>query len=194
MISEVETAIPVDEQLARLRSTNAELLQTKKALQAKLEAALSELATSQADNATLKTQITEAPQKPHDAIVGVPLKRMAAQLSDFPELWLSEFGKRYDVQADDKGNLSILTKDGKPTKDVNGKPLEFEAHAIWRLLTGGSSNYAKSEDAKLFATLTKWHGASGGGSSSANRGTGANGPIEPETKKAHKLPTGLGLR
>jgi len=148
----------------------------------------------QAENAILKTQVTEATQKSQDAIVGIPLKRMAAQLSDFPELFLSEFGRRYDVQADDKGNLSILTKDGKPTKDVNGKPLEFEAHAIWRLLTGGSSSYAKSEDAKLFATLTKWHGAVGAGSGSTSRGTGANGPIETETKKAHKLPTGLGLR
>jgi hypothetical protein len=189
-----ETAIPVDEQLARLRSTNAELLQTKKALQAKLETALSELATSQANNVTLQEQVKAAQQTVHDSIVGVPLRRMAAELSELPELWLSEFQKRYDVQADDKGNLSILTKDGKPTKDVNGKPLEFEAHAVWRLLTGGASSYAKSEDAKLFATLTKWHGAVGAGSGSTARGTGANGPIEPETKKAHRLPTGLGLR
>jgi hypothetical protein len=186
MANEVETVIPVDEQLGRLRSTNAELLQTKKTLQAKLEAALSELATSQADNATLKTQVTEATQKTHDVTVGLPLRRMAAQLSDFPALWLTEFEKRYSVEADGEGNLAILTKDGKPTK------VAFEANALWRLLTGGAGSYAKNEDAKLFATLTKWQGPSGAGSH--GNGTGANIGLETETKKVHKLPTGLGLR
>jgi hypothetical protein len=192
MANEVETVIPVDEQLGRLRSTNAELLQTKKTLQAKLEAALSELATSQADNATLKTQVTEATQKTHDVTVGLPLRRMAAQLSDFPALWLTEFEKRYSVEADGEGNLAILTKDGKPAKDASSKPVAFEANAIWRLLTGGAGSYAKNEDAKLFATLTKWQGPSGAGS--RGNGTGANIGLETETKKVHRLPTGLGLR
>jgi hypothetical protein len=190
MANEVDTT----EELARLRTTLAEILQTKKTLQAKLEAALSELAASQAENATLKTQVTEATQKVTDATVGVPLRKMAAQLSEFPELWLSEFEKRYTVEADSEGNLAILTKDGKPAKDANGKPVAFEANAIWQLLTGGSGSYAKSDDAKLFATLTKWQGASGGGSGSANRGSGANGPLEEKKPKAPKIVAGLGLR
>jgi regulator of replication initiation timing len=190
MANEVDTT----EELARLRTTLAEILQTKKTLQAKIEALQADYTTLQAENATLKTQVTEATQKVTDATVGVPLRKMAAQLSEFPELWLSEFEKRYTVEADSEGKLAILTKDGKPAKDVNGKPVEFEAHAIWRLLTGGASSYAKNEDGKLFATLTKWHGAVGGGSGSTNRGSGANVPLEPETKKAPKIVTGLGLR
>jgi len=193
MATEVETVIPVDEQLSRLRTTNAELLQTKKTLQAKLEAALSELATSQTDNATLKTQVTEATQRTHDVTVGLPLRRMAQQLSEFPELWLSEFQKRYDVQADGEGNLAILTKDGKPAKNASGKPVAFDANAIWALVTGGAGSYAKNEDAKMFATLTKWHGPSGAGS--RGNGTGAN--MDPDFEKKPKAPTvvtGLGLR
>jgi len=56
----------------------------------------------------------------------------------------------------------------------------------------GVHGYAKNEDAKLFATLTKWQGPSGAGS--RGNGTGANIGLEAETKKVHKLPTGLGLR
>jgi hypothetical protein len=187
MATEVDTT----EELARLRTTLTEILQTKKTLQAKLEAALTELATSQADNATLKTQVAEATQKVSDLTVGVPLKRLAAQLSEFPDLWLSEFTKRYSVEADSEGNLAILTKDGKPAKDANGKPVEFAANPIWKLLTGGSGTYAKSEDAKLFATLTKWHGASGGGSGSTNRGSGHNSGLEEKKPKAPKMASGL---
>jgi len=175
-------ATEVDEELARLRTTNADLLQTKKTLQAKVE-------TLQAENATLQTQATEATQKAHDALIGVPLKHMAAQLSEFPALWLCEFEKRYSVEADSEGNLTILTKDGKPANDANGKPVEFAVNAIWKMLTGGAGSYAKTEDAKLFATLTKWQGPSGAGS--RGNGTGANIGLEEKKPKAPKLPTGL---
>jgi hypothetical protein len=185
----------VNEELARLRTTLAELLQTKKNLQAKLETALSDLATAQADNATLQEQVKTAQQAVHDSIVGVPLRRMAAELSDLPELWLAEFEKRYSVEADKNGELTILSKDGKPAIGKDGKPVAFTAHALWAMLTGGPASYGKGDDGKLFATITRWHGPNGAGASGASsRGTAGFSTQEPQTKSKPENRLQLGLR
>lgn len=184
----------VNEELARLRTTVAELLQAKKNLQAKLETALSDLSTAQTDNATLQEQVKAAQQSAHESIVGVPMRRMAAELSELPDLWLAEFQKRYDVQADGKnGELAILTKDGKPAMGKDGKPVPFTAHALWLMLTGGPSNYGKGDSEKVFATLTRWLDPNGAGAN-IERGTGANAPVSAPQKSKQVSASPFGLR
>jgi hypothetical protein len=176
----------VEDELARLRTTNADLLKTKHTLKAKIE----EL---EASATGLQERVTVAEKARHDAIVGMPLRKLAEQVSELPSLWLNEFEKRYTVGADDKGALKLLTKDGKPVKDSNDAPVEVTPNGLWRLLTGGPTSYAKNGDGKLFATLMKWNGPNGGGSGGQSRGSYPP-PSASGNKHAEAPKLGLGLK
>lgn len=174
-------------ELARLRKTNTELLQVKHTLKAKVD----EL---EAANTALQTRATEAEQAAHDALVGVPLKRMAELVSPVPALWLGEFLKYFKVEADKDGKLTILDLEGKPALNKQGKPVEFSQAGLWTLLASEAvlSGGKKDERSKTFNQVMFYAGPNGAGA--GGHGTGANGPLEEKKTKAPKTVTGLGLR
>jgi hypothetical protein len=188
MTTVVDNNAAGSEELARLRTTNAELLQAKHALKAKVE----EL---EASNAALHTRATEAEQATHDALVGVPLKRMAEVVSPVPALFLSEFQKHFKVDADKDGKLTILDLEGKPALTKQGKPVEFSKAGLWTLLASEAvlSGGKKDERSKTFNQVMFYAGPNGTGAGGA-RGTGANGPLEPEKKSKPASNLQLGLR
>lgn len=174
---------PTDE-LATLRLVNSELLAksaTRKAKIAELEVAA----------IALQENITNADAALHDALIGIPLRQLAATVSDAPELFLSEFGKHYTIQADKKdGKITILTLDGKPALDKADKPVEFTPHALYKLLASeavvaGGKNDPRS---KTFAVLMRYFGASGAGG-----GFGVRTARTPATTTPPKRPQ-FGLR
>ena len=188
MATEVDNNAPGSEELARLRTTNAELLQAKHALKAKIE----EL---EANNTALQTRTTEAEQAKHDALIGVPLKRMAELVSPVPALWQSEFQKHFKLEADKDGKLAILDLDGKPILTKQGKPVEFSQSGLWTLLASEAvlSGGKKDERSKTFNQVMFYAGPNGSGAGGA-RGTGANIGLESgKPKAAPKVATGLGL-
>jgi hypothetical protein len=186
-MSEPTNTPNVETELATLRQVNADLLKKKSGYKARI-------AELEADNAKLEERVTVAERARHDALVSVPLRKMAEQVSELPSLWLGEFEKRYTVEADEKGALKLLTKDGQLVKDSNDAPVEVSPNGLWRFLTGGATSYAKSEDGKMFATLMKWCGPSGAGSGGQSRGNFSPSTSAQPEKKPNVPTASLGLR
>ena len=170
-------------ELERLRKANAELSTKARERKARIE----ELETL---NATLQTKTAEAEAARHDALVGVPLRKIAATVSPVPQLWLAEFAKHYKIEADTDGNLSVQTLDGKPARDRNEKIVEFTPHGLWNLLasdaviTGGT----KDERSKTFHHLMNYFGATGGANTTQRPSASAR------DAKQENSPLQLGLR
>ena len=185
----IDSALPAEEQVIRLRKTNKSLL----AKSAERKGRIAELET---ENAALKTTAETAQAKYQEAIVGVPLRALAENISPVPKMWLSEFLKFYKVEANEDDKPAILNLDGTPVM-VNGEPIAFTPNALWRLLTGGENDYAATEEKKTFALITRWCGASGSGERMAGRwGSGINvsaAPNAPEKEEAN-VDTQFGLR
>lgn len=181
----IEPGLPPEEEVKRLRKTNKSVL-------AKSHERKGRIAELETENAGLKTKAEAAETKLREAVVGVPLRKLTANMSNAPGLFLSEFEKRFKVESVD-GELIVNDLTGKTVME-DGKPIAFSGPALWRMLTGGASNYAKTEDASMFALLLKWNGPSGSGASGGMRnGSGSTGtsPRKPE----QKAPTvELGLR
>jgi hypothetical protein len=143
-------------ELSTLRQAHQEILAKRK----KDKARIAELELAAID---LQEKATKAEAAAHDALIGVPLRRMAATVSDVPELFLSEFAKYYSITPDKDGNISITTLDGKPAIDRNGKPVEFTPHSLYSLLASQAVVAGGTKDArsKTFAVLMRYFGASG---------------------------------
>ena len=118
------TPATVDEatEISTLRRVNAELVAKHARDKAKIEAL-------QGETAALQAKLTEAGNTIKDATVSVPLKAMANSISKCPELFLEQFNKGYKVEMLD-GKLSLLSADGKPVTDKDGKTVPFEAKAL----------------------------------------------------------------
>jgi hypothetical protein len=173
----IEPGLPAEEQVIRLRKSNKSILSKS----AERKTRIAELET---ENATLKTKYEASEAKYTEAIVGVPLRALAEQISDVPKLWLEQFLQRYKVEAGEDGKPSIVNLDGTPVV-VDGAPIAFSANAVWTLVTGGATNYAKDEDSKTFSTITRWQGASGGGANGSMRNSKGSmtGPAQPKKEE-----------
>ena len=185
----IDSALPAEEQVIRLRKTNKSLL----AKSAERKGRIAELET---ENAVLKTTAETAQAKYQEAIIGVPLRALAENISPVPKMWLSEFLKYYKVEAGEDDKPAILNLDGTPVL-VNGEPIAFTPNALWRLLTGGENDYAATEKKKTFALITRWCGASGSGATMAGRGeSGIDVPAAPTApeRKEVRVDTQFGLR
>jgi len=129
----------------------------------------------------LQDKATKAESAAQDALTGAPLRRMAAIVSDVPELFLSEFGKHYAINADKDGNISVNSLDGKPAIDRDGKPVEFTPHSLYSLLASQAvvAGGAKDARSKTFAVLMKYFGASGAaGTQGSNRVVAKKTPFQ----------------
>jgi len=138
-------------ELLTLRALREELLQAKATLKARVT-------VLETEASTLTERATKAEATMRAAIVDVPLKRLAEQISPVPELFLSELQKDYSIEPNERGELVLLTKqDSKPVMK-NGKPIEFTHHEFYQALTDGATN----ERSKVFLTIMRYSGASGG--------------------------------
>ena len=183
----IETGLPAEEQVTRLRKSNKSIL----AKSAERKARIAELET---ENGKLKTQAETAEAKYTDAIIGVPLRSLAESISDIPKLWLSEFQKHYAVVANEDGKPAVTKLDGTPVL-VDGQPIAFTANAIWTLVTGGATSFAKDEDSKTFAAITRWQGGSGSGANGAGRNSNnRTNPLPPKSSSEKKPEVEFGLR
>ena len=171
---------PDSAEILTLRQAHQDLLTKRQ----RDKARIAELEVS---SVALQDKVTKAEAAIQDALIGAPLRRMAATVSDVPDLFLSEFAKHYAIAPDKDGNISVTTLDGKPALDRDGKPVEFTPHSLYSLLASqaivaGGTNDARS---KTFAVLMKYFGASGAG------GTRASSKQAPATKA---VPFQFGLR
>jgi len=141
-------------ELATLRRVNAELLQAKHTLKARI-------ATLEGEAANLDSKAEKAVSTMRAAVIELPLKRLAAEVSNAPELFLAELQKDFDVRACDDGNLGLIGKDGKPALNHEGKPVEFSHVGLYRLLAG-LPHEPSNERRSTYRTLMKYKGASGG--------------------------------
>lgn len=170
-----ETLTPAEE-IAALRTTNAELLRKSKERKAKV----TENETTIAD---LQARLTTAESALHDATVGAPLRSMAATLSPVPDVFMAELAKHYKVDLKD-GKLVLLTLDGKPVKDGEDE-VAFNAKALSKLLTAGTN-----EDFATFPHIIYGSKASGGGAS-PSPGSSFPYPDKQTGKQVERSPFGL---
>jgi hypothetical protein len=161
-----EPVVTVDPaELETLRRTNAELVAKHARDKARLEAL-------ESGTATLQAKLTETSQSLYQATVGVPLRAMAEEMSQLPDLFLEQFSKHFKVESV-KGVLTLQTPDGKPAVDNNGKAIPFEREALTKLLTDGDDARAKT-----FRAITVVSKASGAAHSSPSTRTTA--PARPQ--------------
>jgi hypothetical protein len=143
-------------ELATLRKVNAELLQTKHTLKAKIE-------QLEGNAATLESRTEKAESMMRAAVIDVPMRRLAEGIAHVPSLFIAELEKDYRVDVDaDSGELRLLTKeDGKVVTNGKGEPVAMTHNALYTLLAG-KLNEPKSDREKVFATLMIYSGARGG--------------------------------
>lgn len=145
-----------DVELVTLRKVNAELLQAKHTLKAKVTSLEADVlaATEKADKAQAAARAV---------IVDQPLKRMVSELSkDVPELVMRELLADFKFEAGDDGSILITNiADGKPIAAKNGKAVAFDKHSLHLFLIG--DNYAeKSDRQRVYTHLLGVPAGSGG--------------------------------
>lgn len=164
--SNVLTPIEPPDELATLRRVNAELVTKNSTRKAKVK----ELEASVMD---LQGKLTIADTTIHELSINAPLKAMAESISIAPDAFIHEFSKSYRLDVV-KGELTILTPDGKPVLQGD-KPIPFERDALKTLLTS-----ADHPQAKVFNSILIVSRASGaGGVPSNTRGQRNNRESEP---------------
>jgi hypothetical protein len=163
---------PDEVEVITLRRINAELLAAKHTLKARVAVLESEAAT-----ATMRA-----------AVITLPMQRLAEIASNAPELFLEQLSRDYDVVANDDGSLALNTKDGKLVTARDSKPLEMTHNGLYNLLAG-MPHEKKDNRARLYTTIMKFSGSSGG----------MGRPMTPSAKikelaEKEIVPTQFGLR
>src|ERR1051326_7411762 len=124
---------PNEDELARLRTANAEL--TTKAKTRK-----ERIAALETENATLKNQL-------HEAIVGKPQKAVAVDLfGELSDVFVEQFNKRFKVESKD-GKLCVFDLEGKPFNGKDGKQVAFCRESLYPLLT--DADKPRSEERRV---------------------------------------------
>ena len=70
----IETNLPLEQEVLRLRKTNKSIL-------AKSHERKARIAELETENGTLKTKADAAEAKAHEAVVGIPLRKLAATMT-----------------------------------------------------------------------------------------------------------------
>ncbi len=161
----------------------SELLEKNRKLKTKVE----ELESA---HAALQSQLAETQETLTDVRVNQPLRKMAAEISDVPELWLSEFEKVYKLQPEGD-TLLITTQEGKTVNGKDGKPIPFSPQGLFGITAAEAyTDGSKASDAaKKFKAITRYFGPSGGISSYGRRSSLSN--VQEPAKKDAPLTFGL---
>ena len=149
------TPTPEAIELETLRRVKGELEVKHQKQKQRLSEMETELATHKE-----KAQIAETALR--EAVVEVPLKRLAESISTVPNTWLTTLKSEFDIQSKN-GELVLMTKAGEPVKDAEGKPVSMEERALAKYLTETDLD---SERTKLFRLMTRGSKASGAQSAS----------------------------
>ncbi|MGF7181491.1 hypothetical protein [Tunturiibacter psychrotolerans] len=151
MPESVQTTIEgMTAELETLRRVNGELL----AKSATRKGRIGELETSVTE---LQSKLSEAQNALRQTIIEAPLKAMASDMSNAPELWLEQFNKAYRLE-EVNGKLTLQTTDG--TTVLKGDvPVPFERNALVALLTTGDD--AQARMFKSITVVSRASGASG---------------------------------
>ena len=173
---------PINDELETLRKTNSELT-------AKVHKLREKITALEGENVTLKATAEEAEARRHDAVVGKPLRDLAAAISPAPELFLQEFAKEWKVEPDKDGKLQILRlEDGKQARDKHGNAVDLTHNGIFRLTAADAYTNPKADArARVFKVLVNYAGANGGGAPMA----GVRQTVKQVTRKPLD---GLGIR
>jgi hypothetical protein len=165
-------------ELATLRKVNAELLQTKHTLKARIE-------QLEGNTATLESRAEKAESMMRTAVVDVPMHRLAEGIAHVPSLFIAELEKDYRVDVDvDSGELRLLTKDeNKIVANGKGEPVAMTHNALYQLLAGSPQEQKDDARKKVFATLMRYSGASGGAGRKAAVTFPATSSVENDSPK-----------
>ena len=149
MSDQTPTPEAIEAELVTLRKLRDELLATKTKQKAKIDELELQLlqANERADKATATMRASA---------IDVPLRKLAAEASPVPDLFLAELQRDYAVDVSDDGSLLLKDKDGKLVTRAN-KPLPLTHNSLYQLLTDD-----KSERAPVYRTIMKYSGATGG--------------------------------
>lgn len=171
-------------ELATLRKVNAELLQTKHALRAKIE-------QLEGNAATLESRAEKAESMMRAAVIDVPMRKLAEGIAHVPSLFIAELEKDYRVDVDaDSGELRLLTKDeNKIVTNGKGEPVAMTHNSLYTFLAG-KLNEPKSDRQRVYATLLRFSGASGG----AGRNAASFPSVVSEDGEKKDSPVQFGLR
>ena len=155
------TPSPDAAELATLRKVNAELLQTKHTLKGRIE-------QLEGNAATLESRAEKAENMMRAAVIDVPMRKLAEGIAHVPSLFIAELEKDFRVDVDaDSGELRLLTKDeNKIVTNGKGEPVEMKHNALYTFLAG-KLNEPKSDRQRVYATLMRFSGASGGAGKAA---------------------------
>lgn len=136
-------------ELATLRTTVTELKQKSAARKARIAELEATLAQRDGELATATASLRKI-------TIDAPLNDMSEAISTAPELWREQIQKLYKIEHKD-GSLILLTQDGKPVHDKDGKNVPFTREALKAFLTDEKHPQAKTFRAISIGTL-----ASGG--------------------------------
>ena len=149
--------------------------------------------------AELEGQLTEAATN-HEKLsndfadfhIKRPLARLAEEISELPDVWMTEFSKSYDVKPVENDDLGIFTKDGKrctiPEGRTNGgEPVKFTAQAVWWMLC----DFSPESEAKRWRAMTNYMGPRGSGAPGSSGGFGRLAPTAPQKPQAQKPAFGI---
>jgi hypothetical protein len=172
------TPNPDATELATLRKVNTELLQTKHTLKARIE-------QLEGNAATLESRAEKAESMMRAAVIDVPMRRLAEGIAHVPSLFIAELEKDYRVDVDsDSGELRLLTKeDGKVVTNSKGEPVEMKHNALYQLLAGSPQEQKDDARKKVFATLMRFSGASGGAGRKAAATFPSSSSVENDSPK-----------
>ena len=145
------TAIDPATELATLKRVNTELLQKSRDRKAKI-------AEMEVAAISLQAKVDAATALATDATVGIPLRRLADEMSATPGLWLDTFRKHFALKSTD-GVLKVQTLAGEPVRTAKGEELRFDRADIAKHLT---ESEPESERTKIFRAITSTSRASGG--------------------------------
>jgi hypothetical protein len=167
---------PIDNtaELATLRRVRDELLQAKHVQKSRITELESQV-----------LQLTEARDNALETVraltIDRPLRQLAEEMSQAPNLWLREFMADFSVEVGIDGSLTIQSKDGKQVSFDDGKPVQASASDLRKFLISPNKTVS-AERRKDFSTITTVSRASGTigphiiSPSSSNEGTK---PLQP---------------
>jgi hypothetical protein len=172
------THSPDAAELATLRKVNAELLQTKHTLKARIE-------QLEGNGATLESRAEKAESMMRAAVIDVPMRRLAEGIAHVPSLFIAELEKDFRVDVDaDSGELRLLTKeDGKVVTNGKGEPVAMTHNALYQLLAGSPQEQKDDARKKVFATLMIYSGARGGAGRMAAVSFPSSSSVENDSPK-----------
>jgi hypothetical protein len=126
-----------------------------------------------------------------DVVIDVPMRRLAEGIAHVPSLFIAELEKDYRVDVDvDSGELRLLTKDeNEIVTNGKGEPVAMTHNALYTFLAG-KLNEPKSDRQRVYATLLKFSGASGG----AGRKAATSQSVASEEGEKKDSPVQFGLR